>query len=120
MALGTGATASLSMLAARAGGMLPIALPAGDKMRQMIARFGISGGPQALQQFASEFREKAIAAGTYVQGYYLGANNTIFRVGNDYLTVNSQGRMVSFVKDAVASSTTLQRVTEVYKSLGGK
>jgi RHS repeat-associated protein len=120
MALGTGATASLSMLAARAGGMLPIALPAGDKMRQMIARFGISGGPQALQQFASEFREKAIAAGTYVQGYYLGTNKTIFRVGNDYLTVNSQGRMVSFVKDAAASSTTLQRVTEVYKSLGGK
>jgi RHS repeat-associated protein len=120
MALGTGATASLSMLAARAGGMLPIALPAGDKMRQMIARFGISGGPQALQQFASEFREKAIAAGTYVQGYYLGANNTIFRVGNDYLTVNSQGRMVSFVKDAVPSSTTLQRVTEVYRGLGGK
>ena len=54
-------------------------------------------------------------AGQLVKGFYIEDGVTIFRNGNDYLTVASDGRVLSYVKNA----TPQEGVALRYIQLGG-
>ena len=85
-------------------------------MAQIIARLGQGyGNPQQAMQILTTMRDTAAGLGQTAQGYYTQANVTIYRLGNDYLTVASNGKILSFVKDAGPG-----RVVETYLKLGGK
>lgn len=61
-------------------------------------------------------RDAAVAAGTYVQGFYIQANVTIYRVGENYLTVAEDGKILSYVQKAIPGTGVAAR----YAQLGGK
>jgi hypothetical protein len=68
-------------------------------------------------QKLTELRDAAVAAGTYAQGYYIQSGVTIYRVGENFLTVSGQGKILSYVQGATAAGgNVIQRYTE----LGGK
>ena len=96
-----------------------LVLPAGAKLAQVIARSGNSqfiGNPQAFLSFAREFVTTAIKQGTYVSGDYISrAGSTIYRVGNDFMTVARNGQILSYVPGANAGGVAAQ-----YTQLGGK
>ena len=97
-----------------------LALPAaGVKVAQMIARSGNTqfiGNPLGFLSFAQDFVVTAVTQGTYVGGDYIAkAGSTIYRVGNDFLTVARDGRILSYVKGANAGG-----VAAKYTQLGGK
>ena len=90
--------------------------PSGDKMRVMIRRHGGGLDNIGFMKFACVFREAAIRAGTQAQGFYIQAEAVIYRVGNSYLTVGKDGRLLSYVHGAIPSRGVVLR----YKDLGGK
>ena len=91
--------------------------PAGNKMAQIIARLGIGrGNPSAAMQELTKMRNAAAQAGQVAKGFYIQADVTIFRLGNDYLTVAKDGKILSFVKNAISG----ERVALKYLQLGGK
>jgi RHS repeat-associated protein len=98
--------------------LVPLIPPAGDKLSQIIARLGpaFRGNPQLAMQKLTELRDAAVQAGTHVQGFYIRANSTIYRVGNDFLTVGADNKVLSFVKNATPNEGVAQR----YLELGGK
>lgn len=113
---GTGLT-TLSIGAARAATLAPLILPAGQKLAQIIARLGQGQqNPQLVLQKLTELRDAATAAGTAVQGFYIQSGVTIYRVGQDYLTVSGQGKILSYVQNATPATGVVQR----YIELGGK
>jgi RHS repeat-associated protein len=116
IAAGTGLTTVNLTGAAQAAALT---LPAGAKLAQMIARSGNSqfiGNPQGFLSFAREFIATAIKQGTYASGDYISrAGSTIYRVGNDFMTVAKDGRILSYVQGANAGG-----VTAKYSQLGGR
>ena len=96
-----------------------LALPAGAKLGQMIARSGNSqfiGNPQAFLSFARDFVVTAVKQGTYAARDYISkGGSTIYRVGNDFMTVARDGRILSYVQGANAGG-----VVTKYSQLGGK
>ena len=131
VALGTGGALAVNAVGLTAGAGLTIVnlqgaaqaaaltLPAGAKLAQMIARSGNSqfiGNPQGFLSFAREFVETAVKQGAYAAGDYISkAGSTIYRVGNDFLTVARDGRILSYVQGANAGG-----VAAKYSQLGGK
>jgi RHS repeat-associated protein len=112
-ALGGSSIITLGRLAA----LGELLAPAGGKMAQVIARLGVGQGNPALAlQKLSQIRDSALTASTYVQGFYIQANATIYRVGNDYLTVSQNGRILSFVSNATPGVGVAQK----YLELGGR
>ena len=85
----------------------------------MIARSGNSqfiGNPQGFLTFARDFVVTAVKQGTYAAGDYISrGGSTIYRVGNDFLTVARDGRILSYVQGANAGG-----VASKYSQLGGK
>ena len=68
-------------------------------------------------QTLNEFRDSAASEGTFVEAdHYIAQNTTIFRSGNDFLTVSQSGQVLSFVKNASPGAG----VALTYFSLGGK
>jgi len=67
-------------------------------------------------QKLTELRDAAAAAGTSVQGFYIQSGTTIYRVGENYLTVSAQGKVLSYVQGATPATGVVQR----YLELGGK
>ncbi|MEZ5403663.1 MAG: RHS repeat-associated core domain-containing protein [Bryobacteraceae bacterium] len=116
IASGTGLTTVNLTGAAQAAALV---LPAGAKLAQMIARSGNSqfiGNPQAFLSFARQFVSTAISQGTYTAGTYISkAGSTIYRVGNDFMTVAKDGRILSYVQGANAGGVAAQ-----YTQMGGK
>jgi RHS repeat-associated protein len=113
---GTGLT-TLSIGAARAATLAPLILPTGQKLAQVIARLGQGQqNPQVVLQKLTELRDAAAAAGTAVRGSYIQSGVTIYRVGQDYLTVSGQGKILSYVQNATPGTGVVQR----YIELGGK
>jgi hypothetical protein len=95
----------------------PLVPPAGQKMAQIIARLGVGfGNPQLAMRKLNELRDAAVAAGTYVQGAYIQSGVTIFRVGDNYLTVSGQGQVRSYVQNATGDIGVVSK----YIELGGK
>jgi len=96
-----------------------LALPAGAKLGQMIARSGNSqfiGNPQGFLTFARDFVVTAVKQGTYAAGDYISrGGSTIYRVGNDFLTVARDGRILSYFQGANAGG-----VASKYSQLDGK
>jgi RHS repeat-associated protein len=117
-AIGGTGLVSLSIGAARVAVLTPLLPAAGDKMSQIIARLGAGfQNPQLAMQKLTELRDAAVAAGTYAQGYYIQSGVTIYRVGENFLTVSGQGKILSYVQGATAAGgNVIQRYTE----LGGK
>jgi hypothetical protein len=100
--LAGGGTTTLAITASRAAPLLPLLQPAGEKLAQMIARTGVGyDDPAAFMQYAESIRQAAVQDGTFVQSDYLGGS-TIYRVGNDFMTVASNGTIRSFVVNANA------------------
>ena len=89
------------------------------KLAQMIARSGNAqfiGNPQGFLSFAKDFVVTAVKQGTYAAGDYISkGGSTIYRVGNDFLTVAGDGRILSYVQGANAGG-----VATKYSQLGGK
>lgn len=74
------------------------------------------GNSQAFLSFARDFVATAVKQGTYVAGDYISrAGSTIYRVGNDFMTVARDGRILSYVQGANAGGVAAQ-----YTQLGGK
>jgi hypothetical protein len=66
---------------------------------------------------AGELISKAVDAGTYVEGTVgRQAGAKIFRVGEEYLVVSREGKLLSYV----AKAKTDRGIVTVYKALGGK
>jgi RHS repeat-associated protein len=108
---------SLSIGATRAATLTPLILPAGQKLAQIIARLGEGQqNPQLVLQKLTELRDAAAGAGTAVQGFYIQSGATIYRVGEDFLTVSGQGKILSYVQNATPATGVAQR----YIELGGK
>ncbi len=116
IAAGAGLT-SVNLIGAAEAAAL--ALPAGAKLAQMIARSGnpqFVGNPQAFLSFSRDFVSTAITQGTYTVGSYISkAGSTIYRVGNDYMTVAKDGRILSYVRGANAGGVASQ-----YSQSGGR
>lgn len=116
IATGTGLTAVNLTGAAEAAALT---VPPGAKLAQMIARSGnpqLIGNPQAFLSFARQFVSTAISQGTYTAGTYISkAGSTSYRVGNDFMTVAKDGRILSYVQGANAGGVAAQ-----YTQLGGK
>ena len=116
LAGGTGLT-TLGIGATRAATLAPLILPAGQKLAQIIARLGQGQqNPQLVLQKLTELRDASVAAGTAVQGFYIQSGATIYRVGQDFLTVSGQGKILSYVQNATSATGVAQR----YIELGGK
>jgi hypothetical protein len=50
-------------------------------------------------QALTDLRDVAVSDGTFVEAeHYFEQNATIFRSGNDFLTVSQSGQVLSFVK----------------------
>jgi RHS repeat-associated protein len=108
---------SLSIGATRAAQLAPLLLPAGQKLAQIIARLGAGQqNPQLVLQKLTELRDTAVAAGTYVQGFYIQSGVTIYRVGQNFLTVSGQGKILSYVQNATPGTGVVER----YIEMGGK
>ena len=90
--------------------------PSGKKLAQMIARHGGQLTNVDFMKYANDFRQAAIAAGTKAQGAYIEATATIYRIGNSYLTVGNNGKLLSYVHTAEPARGVVLR----YKELGGK
>ena len=90
--------------------------PSGNKLGQMIARHGGQLTNVDFMKYANDFRQAAIAAGTKAQGAYIEATATIYRIGNSYLTVGNNGKLLSYVHTAEPARGVVLR----YKELGGK
>lgn len=91
--------------------------PAGAKMAQIIARLGKGfGNPQIAMKELTALRDAAAGMGQSATGFYIKADSTIYRVGNDYLTVAKDGKVLSYVKNATPG----ERVALKYSRLGGK
>jgi len=106
------ATATLAAIRGLAA-VAPLALPAGAKVAQMIARAGpeFRGNPAALLEHAQELIGEAETAGTYVETNY----GTVYRVGQTYLVVKD-AVLTSFVPNAEAG----RGIVTSYISHGGK
>jgi len=106
------ATATLAAIRGLAA-VAPLALPAGAKVAQMIARAGpeFRGNPAALLEHAQELIGEAEAAGTFVETNY----GTVYRVGQTYLVVKD-AVLTSFVPNAEAG----RGIVTSYISHGGK
>ena len=116
-AIGGTGLISLSIGATRVATLTPLLLPAGQKLGQIIARLGEGQqNPQLVLQKLTELRAAASAAGTAVQGFYIQSGATIYRVGENYLTVSGQGKILSYVQGATPATGVAQR----YLELGGK
>ena len=116
LAGGTGLT-TLGIGATRAATLAPLILPAGQKLAQIIARLGQGQqNPQLVLQKLTELRDASVASGTAVQGFYIQSRATIYRVGQDFLTVSGQGKILSYVQNATSATGVAQR----YVELGGK
>ena len=90
--------------------------PAGGKLSQMIAR-SRSGNRDGFLGYINSFVDQAIADGTYVNGVnYVRPNSSILRVGDNYLTIGSDGRMLSYVQSASPG----RGVTRAYLAAGGR
>ena len=101
---------SLSIGATRAATLAPLLLPAGQKLGQIIARLGEGAqNPQLVLQKLTELRDVAVAAGTYVQVFYIQSGVTIYRVGENFLTVSGQGKILSYVQGATPGTGVVQR-----------
>jgi hypothetical protein len=79
--------------------------PDGGKLRQMIGRFrrlvGGRPGREEFLQFASSLTERAKASGNFVTGKVGQLENaTIFKDGDSFLVVDSEGVIRSFVGEA--------------------
>jgi hypothetical protein len=85
-------------------------------MSQIIARLGIGqDNPAIAIEALTVMRNTAIALEQKATGYYIEADVTIYRVGNNYLTVSKGGTILSYVQDAK-----LGGVAQKYLELGGK
>jgi len=96
-----------------------LTLPPGGKLAQMIARSGgeFAGKPLEFLSQARDFVVTAARQGTHVFANWIGGNGaTIYRVGNDYLVVARDGRILSYVPNAAAG----QGIVMTYTQLGGK
>ena len=113
-----GGTGLISLsIGARVATLTPLLLPAGDKLGQIIRRLGEGQqNPQLVLQKLTELRDAASAAGTAVQGFYIQSGATIYRIGENYLTVSGQGKILSYVQGATPGTGVVQR----YLELGGK
>jgi len=111
-----GVTTTLAIPASRVAPLLPLLQPAGAKLAQMIARSGVGyEDPAAFMQYAESFRQAAVQDGTFVQSDYLGGS-TIYKVGNDFMSVASNGMIRSFVANANAGVGVVAK----YFGAGGK
>jgi hypothetical protein len=73
--------------------------------------------PLGFLSYARDFVVTAAKQGTHVFANWIGSNGaTIYRVGNDYLVVARDGRILSYVKAAEAG----RGVVATYTQLGGK
>lgn len=74
-----------------------LALPAGGKVAQIMARAGpeFRGDPAKLLSYLKDLVSQAVSAGTYVQT----GVGTMYRAGSDYIVVNG-GVITSYVKNA--------------------
>jgi RHS repeat-associated protein len=89
----------------------------GEKLSQMIARWGEGGGRDAFMRFAQGFADRATRAGTYVAGRVGPLENAkVYREGNNYIVVDEANRIRSYVQDARAG----EGIVSVYERLGGK
>jgi RHS repeat-associated protein len=96
-----------------------LTLPAGAKLAQMIARGGaqFAQNPSGFLTYARDFVVTAARQGTQVFANWIGGNGaTIYRLGNDYLVVAKDGKILSYVPNAAAG----QGVAATYMQLGGK
>lgn len=94
-------------------------LPGGAKLAQMIARGGgeFAQNPAGFLSYARDFVVSASKNGTQVFASWInGTGATIYRVGNDFLVVATNGRILSYVPNAAAG----QGVAATYAQLGGK
>jgi RHS repeat-associated protein len=111
-------TALLRNLGPRVAPLAPLVPPAGDKLRQIMARLGppYSYNREAALEALTKLRDAAAAAGNTATGYYLEAGSTIYKVGNNYLTISGAGKILSYVQDATPGEGVAAR----YVELGGK
>jgi RHS repeat-associated protein len=122
LAYGGAAAAGVTQLSleapAIAATLSPLVPAAGDKMQNIIARLGqgFYGNPQQAMQALTDLRDAAVSDGTLVEADHYIAQATIFRSGNDFLTVSQSGQVLSFVKNATAGTG----VALKYFGLGGK
>jgi len=112
-----GSITTIGLTASRIAPLVPLLQPAGEKLAQMISRSGVGqGDPAAFMQYAESLRDSAVAAGTAVQSNYIQAGSTIYRVGNDFMTVAKDGKILSFVSNAEAGWGVAQK----YFAAGGR
>ncbi|MGH9719988.1 MAG: RHS repeat-associated core domain-containing protein [Bryobacteraceae bacterium] len=114
-AIGGGGLISLNIGAARVAALSPLLPAAGDKMSQIISRLGVGyQNPQLALQKLTGLRDAAVATGTHAQGYYIQSGVTIYCVGENFLTVFGQGKILSYVQGATAvGGSVIQRYTEL-------
>jgi RHS repeat-associated protein len=96
-----------------------LTLPAGAKLAQMIARGGgqFAQNPSGFLSHSRDFVVTAARQGTQVFASWIGGNGaTIYRVGNDYLVVARDGKILSYVPNAAAG----QGIAATYMQRGGK
>ena len=119
-ALGTATARTVAASTADVGEMLAPTLAAperGQKLAQMIARWGGEGGRDAFMGYAQDLANQATQAGTRATGTVgVLANATIYRLGNNYLVTDAQSMIRSYVQDAEAG----RGIVGVYQRLGGQ
>jgi hypothetical protein len=119
VAVGLGMTSSsiLDVLSTRGlAEAAKLTLPLGAKVAQMMARTGATN-PAGVLQKGRDLVSTAISQGTYVYSNWInGTGATIYRVGNDYLVVANDGKMLSYVVNANQGTG----VVSTYLQLGGR
>ena len=97
-----------------------LSLPRGDKLSQMIARGGrqFQQNPSGFLEFARGFVATATKQETHVFASWFnnGGGATIYRMGNQYLVVAKDGKILSYVSEAKSG----EGIVTTYLKLGGK
>jgi RHS repeat-associated protein len=116
---GLGAVGALfGRFGTRVAPLAPLIPPAGGKLGQIMARLGppYNYNRDSAMAALTSLRDAAAAAGNKVSGFYIEAGSTIYRLGDNYLTVSSTGKVLSYVQNARPGEGVVAR----YVELGGK